>query len=144
MIYLPFIALFAFFIISVIISDGIIIALVTILVIGFYLIVIQWLEKYIIKFRLTENGIVSVLFFIPIVNIRYEAIRDIRVIKTKEDWRFLYGQSLFWLSSRFIARDGRVLIERNSRFWNKFIISPSNPEQFVEEVKRRMAIAKSN
>ena len=112
--------------------------------VAIFVILAQFVWPRVVTYRITDSSVeVRLLGFIPQSSTKIEDILEIRKVSFSEllPWKNLESLSWFRLGNRLWG-DG-VLIKRRRGIFRKFIITPSEPEQFVQEVGLRINVKRN-
>ena len=99
----------------------------------------QFFWRWIIRYRITNSSIEVVLFgCIPISKTLFPDILEVRSVSFNEllPWKNLQSVGWYRLGNR-VWGDG-VLIRRRRGMVRRFVISPDEPRDFVNELNRKV------
>jgi hypothetical protein len=95
-----------------------------------------------IRYRIKNNRVEFLHWWVfPVHRVRFDNIRDLRVIPRNECWfgpwgAFRYGNKLFPKKI--------VVIEKKKGVFKTILLTPDNPEEFVNEIKKSFIFQQSS
>ena len=98
------------------------------------LFVTQWIFKFMFSYEIRDRDILVRLFhFLPIYKIPYEKIVKMHVAPV---WEVAIIPGMHFFTRPFAKR---VVIEQRNRWFIYAFLTPSDPDVFITEVKKRMS-----
>lgn len=117
--------------------------LVLIVFFALFFLFAQFLLRFLINYKLTEEYLlIKIFFFIPIISIRLEDIEEVGVYRSFDRELNLFNFTTLRYGNRLWI-DRIVLIKTKKTiffpFVNKIVVSPSYPEKFVDEIQAKIS-----
>ena len=108
------------------------------------ILMVQYTSRFFHVYKFGEISFTAGLLIFSLITIYYNDIEDVKPFRIT-DFN-IFGGNINFLSTNYYINKiwGRkvVITKKHGRFFKNLIITPDNPEKFIEEINQRIAKAK--